>query len=665
MRNFRIEHLLASTALAIIVMAPLARDAAAQTIVRTVPPPPASISDRPQRHIIQVPPTSRTRAHAPQKHIEDSQAQAEPAPAPMPTPAPAAAQAAPAPAVAAPPAPAAQAAETNSGIDIKGTLDRMLAASDQQITDKLRAIATGKQLDKAMSRPAERAAAEAYYKSRNYAPIWIKDGLLTARAKGVIARLRNASADGLDAGDYPVPEFGTFTGAEALAEGDITLTSSVLDYARHLAVGRIAPTRVSAEVDYGNHTPDPAAILRDVASSNDVNATFESFNPPHAGFKALKSKLAALRSNASAEPADNRIPDGPVVHVGDKDARIPQLRERLGVRSAKAADESTYDVKIAKAVQQVQVKHGLQARGQLDNKTLAAINGPKLGNASDAIVANMERWRWLPRDLGRTYVMVNVPDYTLKVVKDNDVVWRTKIVSGKPQTPTPLTSASMQTIVVNPSWYVPQSIIQNELLPQYEQDPHIFERMGLEVKRGPDGNINVVQPPGAANALGRIKFNFPNKFQVYLHDTPEKKLFSYDRRAFSHGCMRVEDPTKFGEVMLHLAMAGPTPSSPQLLQMFGHEEKTFTLQTQPRVHLTYQTAYVDDSGRLIQREDLYGFDARIHAILNSDERKVAEVAPPQDKQRDLATAKSNQEILRRVERREARNPLAFFERIFR
>ena len=214
---------------------------------------------------------------------------------------------------------------------------------------------------------------------------------------------------------------------------------------------------------------------------------------------------------------------------------------------------------------------------------------------------------------------------------------------------------------------MPQSIIQNELLPQYERDPLIFERMGLEVKRGPDGNINVVQPPGAANALGRIKFNFPNKYQVYLHDTPEKRLFSHERRAFSHGCMRVEDPTKFGEVMLGLAMAGPMPGSSQILQMFGHEEKIFTLQQQPRVHLTYQTAYVDDSGRLIQREDLYGFDARIQTILNTDERRVADVAPPQDKQREaaLTTAKTNQEILRRVERREARSPMSFFERMFR
>jgi murein L,D-transpeptidase YcbB/YkuD len=654
MRNFRVEILLASTVLAIAAGAPITHEAAAQTIVRTLPPPPASIHDRPQRHIIQVPPSQRPRAAAPQKPATEAQAQTEP-PAPVQA----------APPAAEPPAPAPQTAESGGGIDIKGTLDRLLAASDSQITDRLRAIVAGKQLDKAMPRQAERAAAETFYKSRNYAPIWIKDGLLTARAKGVMARLKNAAADGLDAADYPVPEFGTFTGAEALAEGDITLTNSVLDYARHLSVGRIAPTRVSAEVDYGKHTPDPAAILRELASSSDVNATLEGYNPPHEGFKALKAKLAALRSNASAEPADSgRIPDGPVVHVGSKDARVPQLREKLGLRSNKP-DDSTYDVKLAKLVQQVQIRNGLQARGQLDNRTIAAINGPKLSNPTEAVIANMERWRWLPRDLGRNYVMVNVPDYTLKVVKDGSVVWRTKIVAGKPQTPTPLTSAYMQTIVVNPSWYVPQSIIQNELLPQYDQDPHIFERLGLEVKRGPDGNINVVQPPGAANALGRIKFNFPNKFQVYLHDTPEKKLFTYERRAFSHGCMRVEDPTKFGEVMLSMAMAGPTPSSPQLLQMFGHEERTFTLQTQPKVHLTYQTAFVDDSGRLIQREDLYGFDARIRAILSSDERKVADVPPPQDPKRDLATFKSNQEILRRVERREASNPFQFFERIFR
>jgi murein L,D-transpeptidase YcbB/YkuD len=223
----------------------------------------------------------------------------------------------------------------------------------------------------------------------------------------------------------------------------------------------------------------------------------------------------------------------------------------------------------------------------------------------------------------------------------------------------------MDNVIVNPSWYVPQSIIQNELLPLYAHDPNIFDRLGFEVKKGPDGHINVVQPPGAANALGRIKFNFPNRFQVYLHDTPEKRLFAAEKRAFSHGCMRVENPTKFGEVMLAMALPGQTPTSAQLERLVGHEEKTFKMVNRPMVHLTYQTAFVDDSGKLVLRDDIYGFDSRIHAIMHSDERRVADIAPPPDPKRDAATAKSNQEILSRVERREAQNPFSFFEKLFR
>ena len=157
----------------------------------------------------------------------------------------------------------------------------------------------------------------------------------------------------------------------------------------------------------------------------------------------------------------------------------------------------------------------------------------------------------------------------------------------------------MQHIIVNPSWYVPQSIIQNELLPLYASDPQIFDRMGLEVKQGPDGHINVVQPPGAANALGRIKFAFPNKFQVYLHDTPEKKLFAYDKRAFSHGCMRVRGPD---QIRRGDAVAGDgRPDAERAAastRMFGQDEKTYNLQKQPMVHLTYQTVFVDEAGKM-------------------------------------------------------------------
>ncbi|MBI2715566.1 MAG: L,D-transpeptidase family protein [Rhizobiales bacterium] len=532
---------------------------------------------------------------------------------------------------------------------------------DNQIVDRLREIVTGKQFEKRIAGAPERKAIEAFYAARSYAPLWINDGQLTSIAKSVIARLKTAEVDGLDAVDYPVPDFASLTGAEALADGDIKLTNSVLTFARHLAVGRIAPMRVAAEVDYGNHTPEPADILKKIADARDADAALDSFNPPHEGFRALKEKLAELR-RAPAQP-DNRIADGAAIQPGEKDARVPALREKLGL--AGKPGELGYDKALLNAVKQVQGRADIKPTGLIDAKTLAAINGPKPSQQIDRVAANMERWRWLPRDLGRTYVMVNIPDFTLKVVRDHGLVWRTKIVAGKQQTPTPLVTAPMDHIIVNPSWYVPQSIIQNELLPAYESDPQIFERMGLEVKRGSDGNINVVQPPGAANALGRIKFAFPNKFQVYLHDTPEKRLFKYDRRAFSHGCMRVEDPTKFGEVMLRLTMNGQTPNAQQINAMFDQEERTFQLVDRPMVHLTYQTAFVDD-GRLVLRDDIYGLDARIHAILHSAERRIADVAPPQDPKQDtkryLATARSNQEMLRRVERRDTFNPFAIFGR---
>ena len=314
-----------------------------------------------------------------------------------------------------------------------------------------------------------------------------------------------------------------------------------------------------------------------------------------------------------------------------------------------------------RSIKKFQKQHDLAATGSLTPATINALNSTKRDRDSDIIIANMERWRWLPHDLGKTYVMVNIPDFTLRVVRGHDLVWRTKIVAGKPQTPTPLLSASMDNVLVNQSWYVPQSIIQNELLPLYASDPNIFDRMGLEVKRGPDGNINVVQPPGAANALGRIKFNFPNKFQVYLHDTPEKRLFAADKRAFSHGCMRVEDPTKFGEVILAAAMPAPAPNEQQISRMFGRNERIFNLTYRPMVHLTYQTAFVNDTGKLVFDDDVYGVDARMQAVLHGSERRIASAAPPKP-QRKQVTAGARQKLLRRVERREAKNSLRSYDR---
>ncbi len=674
MRNLRLDQLLAGTMLALIVATPSISVAAPESI-RQIAPPPPTLNGQPMRRR-EAPPVPPAPIQQRIINVPERVALPEARPEPMREPV---AQTP----IVAEPAHAAN-AKTNDVNDFdRASLDKQLAANDPQIADRLRDQVKQARIDNA----AERKAIEGAYAARQFSPLWIRDGRLTGAAKAVIVRMKSAATDGLDPQDYAVPEFASASSADALAANDLKLTQSVLTYARHLSLGRIAPTRVSAEVDYGVRSYDPADVLKRTSDARDANSAFNSFEPPHDGYKALKAMLAEMRGGPRAEVSD-RIGNGPAIKLGDKDTRVPQVRERLNVafkpgpETAQVRDKRTGKIKLVKlpkddnaelvydktlfnAIKNVQARADIKPTGVIDNPTLAAINGPTHSQKIDTVIANMERWRWLPRDLGKAYVMVNIPDYTLKVMRDDRQVWRTKIVAGKPQTPTPLLTAAMDNVIVNPSWYVPQSIIQNEYLPLYANDPLIFDRLGLEVKRGPDGHINVVQPPGAANALGRIKFNFPNKFQVYLHDTPEKRLFAAERRAYSHGCMRVENPTKFGEVMLSMALAGPAPDSRQIERLVGQEEKIFKLDRRPMVHLTYQTAFVDDAGKLVMRDDIYGFDARIKSIMHSDERRVADIAPPQDPKRDLQTLKSNQEILSRVERREASNPFQFFERLFR
>jgi L,D-transpeptidase YcbB len=669
MRNGRPSRLLAAGVLALIVAAPMPSVAAPDRI-ESVRPLPATLNGRRiYRHR-----TDRRRA-VPLPRYEpvtrDTRTTVRREMSPLPPEPPARRindEAVPAStttrAAAAPVSVELPAKPDTGGLAAGANVDKPLAANDAQIGAALRTILTAKHFGRGITRAAERKAIEHFYAAHHYAPLWIKDGALTARAKIVIGRLRHAGTEGLMPSDYPVPPFATLGSAERLAKGDIGLTYSLLTFVRHLVTGRIAPRRVFAQVEYGHHTPDPDAILKRVFTARDVSAAIESYDPPDAGFRALKRKLAELRSEPNSRRA-NRIPDGKLIHPGQRDARIPAIRARLGLRSRRPND-TTYGRRLVNVIRRVQQNAGLRVDGVIGNNTLARINGPDRAKEIDTVEANMERWRWLPRDLGDTYVMVNVPDFSLKLVHDHKTIWRTKIVVGKPQTPTPLLSAAMNEVIINPSWYVPQSIIHNELLPRYETDPNIFDRLGLEVKKGPDGHINVVQPPGAANALGRIKFNFNNKFLVYLHDTPERQLFRYSRRAFSHGCMRVQDPTKFGQLILSLSMKGkPTPNARQIRAMFGQEEHDFKLLQRPMVHVTYLTAFVDQNGKLQIRDDIYGFDARIHAILHSPERKVADVAPPPDPTRDLETAQANQEILRRVERREARDPFGFFEQLFR
>ncbi len=496
-----------------------------------------------------------------------------------------------------------------------------LTAADLAIADKLREV-VGSRLDRLFSRKNERAAVETFYRERNFAPLWIDEGKTSARAAAAIAFLKTVDADGLDPAEYAAPDFKSIAEASALAEAELKFTGAILDFVRHAQNGRVHFTRITYDILYFQDVPEPAEVLAKIAGAKDVGATLDEFLPQHPGYKALKAKLAEARAQVG-DPGPAHIGAGPLLKVGMTDPRVPLLRERLGVPGS----GDVYDKALADAVKKFQSQRKLSPTGNLTTATIDALNPPRRENRFDTIIANLERWRWMPRDLGKVYVMVNIPDFTLRVVRDGKTVWATKIVVGKPgNLATPITSASMQYITVNPTWNVPPSIIQNEYLPALQQDPDAMTRIGLKVTTNPDGTIHISQPPGDRNALGRIRFNFPNKFLVYQHDTPDKQLFAHEKRAYSHGCMRVQDPIKYAEVLLSIVLPNQGYTQERIKSMFGPSEIDIRFPTHIPVHLTYQTAFVDDAGALQFREDIYGRDARVLAVLKSNERRIADIA---------------------------------------
>ena len=261
----------------------------------------------------------------------------------------------------------------------------------------------------------------------------------------------------------------------------------------------------------------------------------------------------------------------------------------------------------------------------------------------ETIIANMERWRWYPRDLGEAHVLVNEPDFTLRVMHNGEQVWRSRIVIGETSKQTPLLSETMKSITVNPTWHVPPSIVHNEYLPALAQDRGVLARMGLRLSHV-NGEVQITQPPGPDNALGQIRFNFPNKFLVYQHDArrEDKYMFGQKVRAYSHGCMRVQDPAKYAEVLLGIARPDDHWAAEKIRGMFGNGDNDKELQLQPVpiwVHLTYQTAFVDETGKLEIRRDLYHLDSRTLAALKSGHEIVE---PSSERKREPEVAAKRQ-----------------------
>jgi murein L,D-transpeptidase YcbB/YkuD len=548
----------------------------------------------------------------------DAPVKAETVPAPAATAAPAAT-----------PAAAPAAASETVAPDPFASLD----PADRPIAEKIRDLLAAK-TDKIFGSKKEHAAVEAFYQKRNQAPLWLEKGVMDDRAKAAIARIRAADSDGLDASDYKFPDFAAASGADALAEAELKLTETVITYARHVQAGRFSYANISKNIELPQLPPEPGEVLAKLADATDAGKALDEYSPPQKGYQALKAKLAELR-NKSGAGSGHEIPDGPelkLAKVPVEDPRVPQLRERLGLKGGDAADLH-YDAKLVEAVKKYQRTNELKVTGALDAQTIRDLNGPPRDKQLDIIIANMERWRWIPRDLGKTHVMVNLPDFTLRLMHNGSMLWTTRIVIGKPAMPTPLLFETMKYITINPTWNVPQSIVQNEYLPALEQDPTVLDRMGLKVTRDRDG-VHISQPPGDGNALGRIRFNFPNRFDVYQHDTPEKYLFKEERRAFSHGCMRVQDPVKYAQLLLSIERPNEGYTEDKIRRMFGHEEQDIQFPAPIPVHLTYQTAYVEDDGQLVMRSDVYGLDSRVLAAIKT-ERGMIDVAT---KERDRDSA---------------------------
>ncbi len=496
-------------------------------------------------------------------------------------------------------------------------------------------------------------AARDFYNSRTE-PVWVTDGSYNHRAKEVIATLRSADDWGLESSDFVVRDLTSGANAEAQGAAEAQLTLAALKYARFARGGRLDPVALSNILDMKPPVKDPKAVLKELADGSEPGVYLRGLNPKHVGFERLRQALLKARGpKQEEEPVDPallvKLPDGKQLKPGAEDDQITLLRQRLKMPAENPANERVYDDKLADAVRGIQQDNGLKANGVLNNRIRSVLNKagePKKVDSSrnvDKLIVNMERWRWLPPDLGSFYVMNNIPEFTSELWKGNELALKQKMIVGQPSWPTPVLAAKMQFVIFHPSWGMPDGIKAKELLPRlrsasgtgfgfFDQlfgggngGSQVLQAYKLQVYRNgqpvdPDSvnwntadirQYSFTQPPGADNPLGLVKFRFPNSHDVYMHDTPERGLFGETYRALSHGCMRVEQPRRTAEVIL----AEDKGYSPEKVGELWDSGASVTLSKEIPVYLVYFTARIEDDGHLLTYADIYGNDDRVMSAL--------------------------------------------------
>jgi L,D-transpeptidase YcbB len=519
--------------------------------------------------------------------------------------------------------------------------------------------------------PVERALRR-FYQRRGHRPAWSDGHRPSADALRCADLLADAGSEGLEAGEYadsatigwalgPHPRgFGGLLPDPArLADFDLTLTRGFLAYARDAHDGRLPAAALDPAWSAGRDTLDLVRTLHRALDRQFDARSLADLAPDREDYRRLRDALARYRAIVKAG-GWRALPPGPVLGRGDLGAGVQALRRRLAAEGDSTGRSPEFDAALARALRAFQARHGLRESGAVDSATRAGLDVSAAERVRQ-IAMNLERERWLPVALGEPCVVVNVPDFRLEVRDSGRVALRSRVVVGEPRNPTPTFSAKLSTIVLNPTWRLPRRILVDETLPGAMRDTSWFRRHHMRVlytraakpiEVSPGGvdwraaeedtfAYLVIQGPGPDNPLGRIKLMCPNPYDVYLHDTPAKGYFSAAVRAYSHGCVRVQEARGLAEWLLardtlvaeraHLWRGRPRPrdvrdSLDAVLDSLA--TRWVALRKRVPVHFLYRTAWVDSAGAVQFRDDLYGLDRRLGEALRAGRAARFVLNPP-------------------------------------
>ncbi|MFZ5764999.1 MAG: L,D-transpeptidase family protein [Thermodesulfobacteriota bacterium] len=493
----------------------------------------------------------------------------------------------------------------------------------------------------------DRDALRDFYQARHFLPAWSTNGRTGKASRDLVDAIRQSDSHGLVPEHYHLLAIETMLATladapsiEQLASLDLLLTDAFLVLGSHFFKGRINPATIDPEWQVRRDNGDLTQILRLALANGNVKNALEELLPKNQIYAGLRRALARYRQMAAAGEW-SAIPAGPKLASGDNGPRVAALRRRLAAEDETITPEGDiFDGGLAAAVRRFQARHGLDTDAVVGRNTLTALN---IGAEErlHQIELNLERWRWLPRELGQRHIIVNIAGFELTLMENDRSVLSMRVVVGKPYRRTPVFSGAVSTIVLNPTWEVPASIAAQDLLPKIKKDPGFLAKNGYRLFRGWNSGSEEVNPatvnwravrdntfpfrlrqePGPLNALGRVKFLFPNPHDVYLHDTPSRSLFSRDMRTFSSGCIRLEKPL---ELAVHLLRGTPLADRKILDEALASgKTQSIRLTEKVQVHLLYWTAWADDDNTVHFRGDIYDRDRTLWQAMQQPPPAVA------------------------------------------